>query len=237
MASTEQKLLSYQNLFAEAVNFLSKGSHKKAVEMFSKSYKILTQIESPPEIVQTYIIQTLLHRSKCLVEIGAYPQLALEDALKGYALNENDPNAILAVGEAYYHNGEFEKALIKFHIGKALKPEWKAFEIGVVKCNAVIQSALGSQAFSKYKKKISPPQKKSTLKILAPGGKTQLKSTKKPNDFAELEELSVDRLFMLDLLQDEVFLEGIGSLKTNIEDSIKFLECRAEFWRQKIIHI
>lgn len=223
MATVELKLLTYQTLFAEGVIFLARSLYKEAIEVFTKCYSLLTEIEGSTEVIKSFTIHTLLHRSKAHLDIGGHSKQALADALLAFGLNETDPSSLLAVAEAYYDSGEFEQALISFHRGLKIKPELKEFTKGIHKCSGVIESALSGSIVKKKQNVVEKPY-----------------HSKKPEeskiDYSELEEINIDRVFMRELLQDKVFLDGVESLKYDIEESVAFLESRVGFWKQKNMH-
>jgi len=216
MSTTETKLLTYQTLFAEGIIFLNRGLFKESIEVFTKCYTLLSEIEGSTDTIRTFIVHTLLHRSKAHLDIGGHSKQALADALKAFELNQSDPYALLAVAEAYYGSGEFEQALICFHRGLKARPDWSIFEKGIHKCAGVIESALSGNI--KRKKAITTPDKTTLLK--------QKKVDAPIVDYSELEEINVDRIFMKELLHDKVFLAGIGDLKNDIKESVEFLESR-----------
>lgn len=180
------------------------------------------------------------------------PAKGLQDAETALSNDKNNIRAIYQKAEALYYLGQFELSLMFFHRGLRLRPELNSFRLGVQKTQEAIEKTIGG--FEDHKSKTltikmgqNPSRKTSNANnfwksrstpslnaSLRP--RTTMTSIGKCEARKLLGDLSVDKEYLENLLnhpdlkRTDTGTEQISSL---VNDAVKFLNIRQEFWRQQ----
>jgi hypothetical protein len=148
--------------------------------------------------------------------------------------------------EAYYYKGDFEHALIYFHRGYQMAPEWEQFRLGMQKAREAIHNSVGSpRRFQLSRegdmsyfdqlvlKNKGIPQRISCMSDVEPHD-LKVHVAKNPNRARQLmRETFADRVFLEELLADSVTKHGPPEVQSLVVDELRYLSGRAQFWRQQ----
>ncbi|KAM8945602.1 outer dynein arm-docking complex subunit 4 [Pelodytes ibericus] len=230
---------SFTTYMAEGEQLCQKGEYKKAVECFSNAL-----------ILQPAEKNCLVARSKCFLKLGE-PESALRDA-EDSLRNESDFfKGLYQKAEALYSMGDFEFALVYYHRGYKLRPEFKEFRLGIQKAQEAIENSVGTPSSVKLDNKgdiqfLSKQEesKKAKQKVTIKPSKKDSKQQKKVDPLRSqkttrqlLGELYSDKEYLESLLKDEDLVKGnIRSgikLQDLIMNGILYLDTRTDFWRQQ----
>lgn len=187
----------------------------------------------------------LVARSKCYLLLGD-PSKGLQDAETALTNDKNNIRAIYQKAEALYFLGQFELSLMFFHRGLRLRPELNSFRLGVQKTQEAIEKTIGgfvSEKQSSSTKANSTKTKRSpSMPTIQenPRPKTSARSTKVNLEKREarklLGELCVDKEYLENLLKHPNLRRadtGTEQVSSLVNDAVKFLNTRQEFWRQQ----
>lgn len=197
----------------------------------------------------------LVARSKCYLLLGD-PAKGLQDAETALTNDKNNIRAIYQKAEALYFLGQFELSLMFFHRGLRLRPELNSFRLGVQKTQEAIEKTIGG--FESSKKATSAAAAAKAATAAKTSAKTKRsksmptiheedrpKTSAKTTNKVSLEkrearkllgELCVDKEYLEallkhpDLKRADTGTEQVSSL---VNDAVKFLNTRQEFWRQQ----
>lgn len=188
----------------------------------------------------------LVARSKCYLLLGD-PAKGLQDAETALTNDKNNIRAIYQKAEALYFLGQFELSLMFFHRGLRLRPELNSFRLGVQKTQEAIEKTIGGFETQKQTSSTKPNSTKTkrspSMPIIEekPRPKTGAKTSKKVNlEKREarklLGELCVDKEYLESLLKNPDLRRadtGTEQVSSLVNDAMKFLNTRQEFWRQQ----
>lgn len=188
----------------------------------------------------------LVARSKCYLLLGD-PSKGLQDAETALQLDKNNIRAIYQKAEALYFLGQFELSLMYFHRGLRLRPELNSFRLGVQKTQEAIEKTIGG--FENQKQITTRKSSTASVKKLPmifsdeekPRPKTAVKTTAKVSVEKRearklLGELCVDKEYLENLLAHPDLKRadtGTEQVSTLVNDAVRFLNTRQEFWRQQ----
>jgi tetratricopeptide (TPR) repeat protein len=88
----------------------------------------------------------LVSRSRCHIAVGNN-KAALDDADAALKDDENFFKAKFQKAEALYAMGDFEMALVYYHRGHSLRPEYQEFRLGIQKAKEAIENSIGGERF------------------------------------------------------------------------------------------
>lgn len=187
----------------------------------------------------------LVARSKCYLLLGD-PSKGLQDAETALTNDKNNIRAIYQKAEALYFLGQFELSLMFFHRGLRLRPELNSFRLGVQKTQEAIEKTIGGFKSSKKNSSAKSNEKKKRSKSMPTiyeevrpktGVKTSNKvSLEKREARKLLGELCVDKEYLESLLKHPDLKRadtGTEQVSSLVNDAVKFLNTRQEFWRQQ----
>ncbi|KAJ3225287.1 Tetratricopeptide repeat protein 25 [Clydaea vesicula] len=242
----EGPVSSFQSYAAEGDILAKQGDLRKAIEAYTKA------LEKRPGDKNC-----LVFRSKCYLQLGD-SQSALEDAQESLKEDKEFFKGIFQKAEALYAIGDFEMALVFYHRGNRLRPEFNDFRLGIQKASEAIDNSVGNPDIHKFQ---APPNfKKETLiqsevKDLAAATLNLNNSSKNVDGQAFIntlqpikgEPISKDpsvRQLLGELYADKVFLEEIANdkdfvsnpnpeISNLVNSALIYLEKRTEFWRQQ----
>jgi len=161
---------------------------------------------------------------------------------------------IFQKAEALYATGDFEMALVYYHRGNKLRPEFNDFRLGIQKASEAIDNSIGNPRDYKFQpptcSKIfnSIPDKSmdsagSTVRTTSTGRTTKNEAAvpiaNREGNFEVkvkqlLGELYVDRIYLEEFLYDKDFVTNPNEEVIEIvRNAISYLETRTEFWRQQ----
>ena len=92
----------------------------------------------------------LVARAKCYLLLGD-PQSALQDSDQALSSDANFFKGIYQKAESLYAKGDFEMALVYFHRGQSLRPEFDDFRLGIQNCREAIDNSIGNPKICKFK--------------------------------------------------------------------------------------
>lgn len=190
----------------------------------------------------------LVARSKCYLLLGD-PSKGLQDAETALQSDKNNIRAIYQKAEALYFLGQFELSLMYFHRGLRLRPELNSFRLGVQKTQEAIEKTIGGFENQKQisTRKSSTSSVRKSPKPLATAAdaeeKQRPKTAIKPKVCVEkrearklLGELCVDKEYLENLLSHPDLKRadtGTEQVSNLVNDAVRFLNTRQEFWRQQ----
>lgn len=193
----------------------------------------------------------LIARSKCYLLLGD-PAKGLQDAETALSNDKNNIRAIYQKAEALYYLGQFELSLMFFHRGLRLRPELNNFRLGVQKTQEAIEKTIGgfenhrsktltiqrSQNTSRKSSNANNFSKSRSTPLLNVGlrPKTTVTSIEKREARKLLGELCVDKEYLENLLNHPDLKSadtGTEQVSPLVNDAVKFLNTRQEFWRQQ----
>lgn len=174
------------------------------------------------------------------------PAKGLQDAETALTNDKNNIRAIYQKAEALYFLGQFELSLMFFHRGLRLRPELNSFRLGVQKTQEAIEKTIGGFESSKKSSSAKLNAKKKRSKSMPTiheevRPKTGVKTTNKVSlEKREarklLGELCVDKEYLESLLKHPDLKRadtGTEQVSSLVNDAVKFLNTRQEFWRQQ----
>lgn len=243
-------LAGYNKYIAEGDVMTGMGpiKYEIALDLFNKALLCV----SPNDVLEVSFAKLgLYHRSRCYLALGNHVA-ALKDA---EMILKEDPtfvHGISAKAEALYFCGDFESALVFFHRGHKLRPEFQQFRMGINKCREAITNAIGSTDACQLKVPDSPKPSSTTR-----GGSSEVSSkpaqnrkrTNKQNSASTthvvtggdktvktlLGELYADAVYLENLLKDPSLTYGATGTKVKgiASDGLEYLGKRVNFWRQQ----
>lgn len=211
LSEAEGPVSSFQTYGAEGDILAKQGSYEKAIESYTKALTL-----RPGEK------NCLVFRSKCYLLLGD-ADAALKDANASLEQDKDFFKGIFQKAEALYATGDFEMALVFYHRGNKLRPEFNDFRLGIQKASEAIDNSIGSKSctltLDPRDYKFQPPRNLNsmpvkgtdaasgvrTLKIEAatPTAKREPKFEQKVKQL--LGELYVDRIYLEEFLHDKGF--------------------------------
>lgn len=162
--------------------------------------------------------------------------------------DKNNIRAIYQKAEALYYLGQFELSLMFFHRGLRLRPELNSFRLGVQKTQEAIEKTIGGFENQKSSSKLpikTPSRKPSnamnksksrSTPSLNMRPKTTINCVEKREARKLLGELCVDKEYLENLLAHPNLKRadtGTEQVSGLVNDAVKFLNTRQEFWRQQ----
>ncbi|KAJ1334367.1 hypothetical protein BSLG_008096 [Batrachochytrium salamandrivorans] len=260
---------SFQSYAAEGDILAKQGNYRKAIEAYSKASHL---------IVSNGKKNILVSRSKCYLQLAdahaalADAHAALADA--DSALKEDRGffkvlryiEGVFQKAEALYSKGDFEMALVYYHRGNKLRPEFDEFRLGIQKAREAIDNSIGNPKNYKFLPPTGarlvvavptgksgqdfPPRRNSgKVGATATGEWVTSKSQSSPVFSSSGEkgisksEKSIKQL-LGEMYADKEYLEEISNskdfsnnpndeIKGLVNNALKYLEIRTEFWRQQ----
>lgn len=173
------------------------------------------------------------------------PAKGLQDAETALTNDKNNIRAIYQKAEALYFLGQFELSLMFFHRGLRIRPELNSFRLGVQKTQEAIEKTIGGFEAQKSSTKLKSTKSKRSISIPnieekprpKTGGKALNKSTLEKREARKLlGELCVDKEYLESLLKNPDLRRadtGTEQVSSLVNDAVKFLNTRQEFWRQQ----
>jgi tetratricopeptide (TPR) repeat protein len=238
LGEDEEQTGSYSIYFAEGEALAKQKQFQKAIESFTKALEF--QPEDRPCLVE---------RSKCHLQLGD-TSAALADAEASLKEDKTYHRGLYQKAETMYAMGDFEYALVFYHRGDKIRPDIKAFKLGIQKAQEAINNSIGSPAACKLdktgdlsffqqqdmigKKRVKRRAKAAaTTQQKAVGERKPVASDRAVKDI--LGELYVDREYLSNLIKDPglVVSGGDRSLYTTVDEALGYLDARTEFWRQQ----
>jgi hypothetical protein len=161
-----------------------------------------------------------------------------------------------------YAKGDFEMALVYFHRGQTLRPELDDFRLGIQKAREAIDNSIGNAKDCRFKPPPGA-KLVVTLPVSKPGqppltgaaasvptsvwvvpkttavplfGNHQIQEVQKSEKRIKqlLGELFADKEYLVELGGDRDFVSNPNANISNlVQDALKYLDTRAEFWRQQ----
>lgn len=188
----------------------------------------------------------LVARSKCYLLLGD-PAKGLQDAETALNNDKNNIRAIYQKAEALYFLGQFELSLMFFHRGLRLRPELNSFRLGVQKTQEAIEKTIGGfkstekknsskKSSSKSKRSKSMPTIREEIRSNSSAKTVNKVSLEKREARKLLGELCVDKEYLESLLKHPDLKRadtGTEHVSSVVNDAVKFLNTRQEFWRQQ----
>lgn len=205
---------SFQTYNAEGDQLAKQGNFKQAIESYSKALLLRPNDKT-----------CLVFRSKCYLLMGDSDS-ALADANASLKDDKTFFKGIFQKAEALYATGDFEMALVYYHRGNKLRPEFNDFRLGIQKASEAIDNSIGSKIIvpspnllrrkdpRDYKIRSgtsSNPKSEKTTDIIGvtraqKGGESAIPKEKKGHEAKVkqlLGELHVDRIYLENLLVDK----------------------------------
>lgn len=175
------------------------------------------------------------------------PSKGLQDAETALEKDKSNIRAIYQKAEALYYLGQFELSLMFFHRGLRLRPELNSFRLGVQKTQEAIEKTIGgfetqkptAAAKSKSTKSKRSPSMPNIEEKPRPktGAKALTKTSLEKREARKLlGELCVDKEYLESLLKNPDLRRadtGTEQVSSLVNDAVKFLNTRQEFWRQQ----
>ncbi|CAH8452851.1 unnamed protein product [Schistosoma turkestanicum] len=197
----------------------------------------------------------LLRRSSCYLALGNLSNALIDTDV---ALLE-DPKyykSLYLKGQILYNKGDFEHALVYFHLGQQQRPELQMFRLGIQKCEEAVRNSLtsnnkirisseGARGFAKQmddkakSRQISQKPKKLTSEPSVGDGDRHAPISSVPKNVSKMMfgPLHVDHEYLEDLLKQEseqklntLYAEEVRNLARN---GIFYLDERSKFWHQQ----
>ncbi|BHF71954.1 Tetratricopeptide repeat protein 25 [Sparganum proliferum] len=163
--------------------------------------------------------------------------------------SEGDVLAVYQKAETYYYITEFEKALMFYHRGKELRPQFKPFDLGIQKSEEAINNIVGDAAHVTLTVTKQDQPTETTFgqdgeisshfeaeSDLAADSTWKTEADKKELRRV-LKEFYYDVEFMDGLLSTEELLERKTKNSSEVvalaSDAVRYLKVRSNFWRQQ----
>ncbi|KAM6174657.1 outer dynein arm-docking complex subunit 4 [Erethizon dorsatum] len=242
MADPEAEVLrsTFPSYMAEGERLYLCGEFAKAAQSFSNALHL-----------QSGDKNCLVARSKCYLKMGELAK-SLKDAEASLQSDPTFCKGILQKAETLYMMGDFEFALVFYHRGYNLRPDWE-FKVGIQKAQEAINNSVGSPSsiklentgnlafLSKQAESVKAQQQPQPAK--QPLHQVQRESKRKGSLKSEktvrqlLGELYVDKEYLEKLLLDEDLIGGTIRSGVTVEDliltGINYLDTRSSFWQQQ----
>jgi tetratricopeptide (TPR) repeat protein len=123
---------SFQTYSAEADHLAKNGEYKQAVMAYTNALTLRPNDKA-----------CLVFRSRCYLLMGDASS-ALNDANASLAGDKTYFKGIFSKAESLYATGDFEMALVYYHRGNKLRPEFNDFRLGIQKASEAIDNSIGS---------------------------------------------------------------------------------------------
>uniref|UniRef100_A0A4W3K1S1 Outer dynein arm-docking complex subunit 4 n=1 Tax=Callorhinchus milii TaxID=7868 RepID=A0A4W3K1S1_CALMI len=211
---------SFLTYMSEGDQLYQKGAYAKAINSYTKALNL-----------EPYNKNCLVARSRGYLSLGDSSS-AYRDAETSQQDDKKFCKGLYRKAEALYSQGEFELALMFYHRGHKLRPDYKDFRLGIQKAQEAIDNSVGtpkSKAQLRRQKQASKMQNKKVGEEEPKANKVVLREL--------LGELYSDKEYMEKLLKDDDLSQTSTSSGTTILDlimsGIAFLDTRTEFWRQQ----
>eukprot|EP00062_Callorhinchus_milii_P018626 gi/632972292/ref/XP_007902585.1/ PREDICTED: tetratricopeptide repeat protein 25 isoform X2 [Callorhinchus milii] len=234
---------SFLTYMSEGDQLYQKGAYAKAINSYTKALNL-----------EPYNKNCLVARSRGYLSLGDSSS-AYRDAETSQQDDKKFCKGLYRKAEALYSQGEFELALMFYHRGHKLRPDYKDFRLGIQKAQEAIDNSVGSPSSVKLENKGDLSFFYIRDENLAPKSKAQLRRQKQASKMQNkkvgeeepkankvvlrelLGELYSDKEYMEKLLKDDDLSQTSTSSGTTILDlimsGIAFLDTRTEFWRQQ----
>ncbi|KAJ3274776.1 Tetratricopeptide repeat protein 25 [Terramyces sp. JEL0728] len=244
----EEIISSFQSYAAEGDILAKQGNYQKSIEAYSKALHLRPLDKN-----------ALVARSKCYLQLGD-TQKALQDADTSLTDEVDFFKGIFQKAEALYSQGDFELALVYYHRGNKFRPELDEFRLGIQKAREAIYNSIGNPTDYKFQPPpgarlvISVPTGQNGITILISGAPTTTKqpflsgvwvSPKQPTQSGQnstTAQAQKDpkvgksaKQLLGELYADQEYLDSFGKdkVKSLVDDALKYLDTRTEFWRQQ----
>lgn len=125
---------SFQTYSAEGDQLAKQGNFKQAIESYTSALQLRPNDKT-----------CLVFRSKCYLLMGDSAS-ALSDANLSLKDDKTFFKGIFQKAEALYATGDFEMALVYYHRGNKLRPEFNDFRLGIQKASEAIDNSIGSKS-------------------------------------------------------------------------------------------
>ncbi|XP_031750580.1 tetratricopeptide repeat protein 25 isoform X2 [Xenopus tropicalis] len=230
---------TFATYMAEGEQLYHKAEYKKAKDSFTAALHLQPEDKN-----------CLVARSKCFLKLGD-PECALKDAETSLQIEKDFFKGLYQKAEALYSMGDFEFALVHYHRGYKLRPEFQGFRLGIQKAQEAIENSVGTPASVKLQNKADlqfisrqEESKKAKQKAQVKVQKKDTKQQKKVDPERSqktarqlLGELYSDKEYLESLLRDEALVNGNTRSGVKLHDliinGILYLDTRTEFWRQQ----
>ncbi|XP_061760979.1 outer dynein arm-docking complex subunit 4 [Nerophis ophidion] len=216
----------FSTLVADGDWLLLKGECEKAVDSYT------TALTLKPDDKNCFV-----GRSKCYLKMGQYDK-ALKDAEASLQEDKAFFEGLYQKAEALYCMGEFEYALVFYHRGLKLRPQFQEFQVGVQKAQEAIENSVSVPVHVIKHKIIHGDSSKiqKDVKNTTTAKQPQTSKTKKATK-NYLGEFYEDRKYLEKLLKDEDLVKGRTRRGEHLQDVIQscltYLDDCAEFWNQQ----
>ncbi|KAL3316992.1 Tetratricopeptide repeat protein 25 [Cichlidogyrus casuarinus] len=124
---------SYEVYRAEGDALLLHKHYKEGIDMFDIA------LELKPD--DPYV---LVQRSACYLALGEADK-ALKDAEKALEPDVKYYRAVYQKAEVLFYLGHFERALVFYHRGNRIRPQFEGFRLGIQKAEESINNCIGSK--------------------------------------------------------------------------------------------
>ncbi|KAJ8328399.1 hypothetical protein O5D80_003756 [Batrachochytrium dendrobatidis] len=238
---------SFQSYAAEGDILAKQGDFRKAIGAYSKAL-----------VLRATDKNVLVARSKCHLQLGD-SQAALTDADSALKEDYDFFKGVFQKAEALYFKGDFEMALVFYHRGNKLRPEFDEFRLGIQKAREAISNSIGNPRNYKFQ----PPAGARLVITVPTGASTQSQtggvistgewispkppagtgfnnvSVKEPSKSDKtvkqlLGELYEDKEYLERFFNDKDFSNNPNEdVKGLVDNALKYLDTRTEFWRQQ----
>eukprot|EP00842_Homolaphlyctis_polyrhiza_P005083 jgi/Hompol1/5576/HPOL_000428-RA len=242
---------SFQSYAAEGDILAKQGDYRKAIEAYSKALTLRPMDK-----------HALVARSKCYLQLGD-SHAALLDADSALKEDRDFFKGVFQKAEALYSKGDFEMALVYYHRGNKLRPELDEFRLGIQKAREAIDNSIGNPKDYKFqpppgarlvitvptgsaghhghtthdKGAIATGVWVSPKATAGPGfnSASTKDSTKSEKTVKQLlGELYADKEYLEQFMNDKDFSNNPNEdVKNLVDDALKYLETRTDFWRQQ----
>ncbi|KAI8897492.1 hypothetical protein BC833DRAFT_593549 [Globomyces pollinis-pini] len=246
----EQAVSSFQSYAAEGDILAKQGNYQKAIDAYSKAL-LLRPLEK----------NVLVARSKCYLQLGDTLN-ALKDADASLTEETDFFKGVFQKAEALYSQGDFEMALVYYHRGNKFRPELDEFRLGIQKAREAIDNSIGNPKDYKFQPPPGarlvvnvpsgqssntkqtqflsgvwvspkvPTNNNNNNTVVAKDKWSVSKGEKSAKQL--LGELYSDKEYLEQFVNDRDFSTNPNAkVKDLVDDALKYLDTRTEFWRQQ----